>query len=70
MSPSREGATAMEGDAPQTPQFEIDADTPHLTVALCRDARLWGTLHSRQPQEVKDHLALKLAMLIGADIWG
>ena len=60
----------MEGDAPQTPQFEIDVNTPHLAVALCRDAQLWGTLHSRQPQEVKDHLALKLAMLVGADIWG
>ncbi|MBF0858186.1 hypothetical protein HKD24_03030 [Gluconobacter sp. LMG 31484] len=60
----------MEGDAPQTPQFEIDADRPHLAADLCRDAQLWGVLHSRQPQEVKDHLALKLAMLIGADIWG
>ena len=60
----------MEGDPSQTPQFEIDADTPHLAVALCRDAQLWGALHSRQPQEVKDHLALKLAMLVGADIWG
>lgn len=60
----------MEGNAPQTPQFEQEMDVPLLSAGICRDAEIWGALHNHMPQEVRDQFGLKLLMLIGADIWG
>jgi len=68
MSLSEEGEAAMEDDAPKTPQLEQDIDEPVLARGLILQARLWATLHPRMDQEVRDHIALRVAEELGVRI--
>ncbi|WP_143412337.1 hypothetical protein [Gluconobacter sp. DsW_058] len=68
MSLSEERRTAMEDMPPQTPQLEQDLDDPVLARGLIVQARIWATLHRGMCQEVRDHIALRVAEELGARI--
>jgi len=68
MSLSEERRTAMEDMRPQTPQLEQDLDDPVLARGLILQARIWATLHRGMCQEVRDHIALRVAEELGASI--
>ncbi|WP_211510888.1 hypothetical protein [Gluconobacter cerinus] len=68
MSLSEERRTAMEDMPPQTPQLEQDLDDPVLARGLIVQARIWATLHRGMCQEVRDHIALRVAEELGACI--
>ncbi|BCZ75887.1 hypothetical protein [Gluconobacter cerinus] len=58
----------MEDMPPQTPQLEQDLDDPVLARGLIVQARIWATLHRGMCQEVRDHIALRVAEELGARI--
>ncbi|WP_429956085.1 hypothetical protein ACQW08_04495 [Gluconobacter japonicus] len=68
MSLSEEGKAAMEDMPPGTPQLEQDIDEPVLARGLILQARIWATLHRGMCQEVRDHIALRVAEVLGACI--
>ena len=58
----------MEDMPPQTPQLEQDLDDPVLARGLILQARIWATLHRGMCQEVRDHIALRVAEELRASI--
>jgi len=68
MSLSEEEKPQMEDMPPGTPQLEQDIDEPVLARGLILQARLWATLHPRMDQEVRDHIAIRVAEELGARI--
>ncbi|MFT8354561.1 MAG: hypothetical protein ABF617_08145 [Gluconobacter japonicus] len=58
----------MEDMPPGTPQLEQDIDEPVLARGLILQARIWATLHRGMCQEVRDHIALRVAEELGAVI--
>ncbi|MBS1021904.1 hypothetical protein JK207_07645 [Gluconobacter cerinus] len=58
----------MEDMPPQTPQLETDIDEPVIARFLIGHARTWALIHRGMCQEVRDHIALRVAEELGARI--
>lgn len=57
-----------DDDTPITPTHEQDIAEPVLARSMIRTARLWAILHPGMHQEVRDHIAMRVAEELGAII--